>query len=54
MPPTICRTAEFDYAVVNDRFEQALAELGAILDGQGGNLRADRAVLAPLLQELTS
>jgi guanylate kinase len=45
---------EFDYAVVNDRFEQALAELGAILDGQGGNLRADRAVLAPLLQELTS
>jgi guanylate kinase len=47
-----CR--EFDYAVVNDRFEQALAELGAVLDGQGAALRADRAALAPLLQELTA
>jgi guanylate kinase len=47
-----CR--EFHYAVVNDRFEQALAELGAILDDRGGPLRADRPALAPLLQELTA
>jgi guanylate kinase len=36
---------EFDYVVVNDRFDQALAELLAILDGAGGALRADRAGL---------
>jgi guanylate kinase len=47
-----CR--EFDFAVVNDRFEPALAELGAILDGQGTDSRADRAALAPLLAELTA
>jgi guanylate kinase len=46
--------AEFGCAVVNDHFEQALAELGAILDGQGAALRADRPALAPLLRELTA
>jgi guanylate kinase len=36
---------EFDYVVVNDRFDQAVAELQAILDGSGEALRADRAAL---------
>ena len=43
---------EFDYVVVNDRFEQALADLRAILAGQGQGLRADRPALAPLLANL--
>jgi len=43
---------EFDYVVVNDRFEQAVQELGAILDADGQGLRADRATLAPLVQQL--
>jgi guanylate kinase len=33
---------EFDYVVVNDRFEQAVGELSAVLDGGGEDLRADR------------
>ncbi len=37
---------EFDYVVVNDRFEQAVAELGAILDGEAAGLRAGRPGLA--------
>ena len=45
---------EFDYAVVNDRFEQALAELGRILGGDAEALRANRPGLAPLLRELTA
>jgi guanylate kinase len=45
---------EFDYAVVNDRFDAALQELGTIVDGRGAGLRADRAALAPLLAELTA
>ncbi|HEY7929922.1 MAG TPA: guanylate kinase [Steroidobacteraceae bacterium] len=43
---------EFDFVVVNDRFEQAAAELESILDGHGEALRADRAALAPVLQRL--
>jgi guanylate kinase len=45
---------EFDYAVVNDQFSQALAELGSIMDGQGAALRADRPALAPLLAALVA
>jgi guanylate kinase len=37
---------EFDFVVVNDRFEQAVADLSAILDGRGAQLRADRPGLA--------
>jgi len=37
---------EFDYVVVNDRFEQAVAELSAIMDGRGAALRVDRPGLA--------
>jgi guanylate kinase len=43
---------EFDFVVVNDRFEQAAAELESILDGHSEALRADRAALAPVLQRL--
>lgn len=47
-----CR--EFDYAVVNDRFEAAVADLLAIVDGHGQRLRADRAEIGPLLQSLVA
>ena len=43
---------EFEYAIVNDRFDQALRELGAIIDGDATGLRSDRPELAPLLQRL--
>ena len=31
---------EFDYVVINDRFEQALEDLQAIVQGRGGHLLA--------------
>jgi guanylate kinase len=43
---------EFDYAVVNDDFERAVAELKRILMGRGEPLRSDRPQLRPLLAEL--
>lgn len=43
---------EFDFVVVNDRFEQAVQELESILDGHGQALAADRPALAPVLQRL--
>jgi guanylate kinase len=43
---------EFDYVVVNDDFEQAVAELRDILAGRGATLRSGRAALAPLVTEL--
>lgn len=43
---------EFDYVVVNDDFQQALADLRRILAGDGAALRADRPELAPLLANL--
>lgn len=46
--------AEFDYVVVNADFVQALAELRAIVRGQGEALRSGRAELAPLVRELTA
>ncbi len=45
---------EFNYGVVNDRFEQAVADLLLILAGQGAGLRADRAELRLLLQTLVA
>jgi len=36
---------EFDFVVINDRFDEAVAELMAVLDGSGQALRADRAGL---------
>ncbi len=43
---------EFGYVVVNDDFEQAVAELERIITGHGEDLRSDRPALAPLLAEL--
>jgi guanylate kinase len=45
---------EFDYAIVNDRFEQAVAEMLQIIDGHGAPLLASRAELKPLLQALVA
>ncbi len=47
-----CR--EFDYIVVNDRFEQAVADLLAIIAGHGDKLTANRAEIDPLLQSLVA
>jgi guanylate kinase len=45
---------EFDYVVVNDRFEQAVEDLRAIVTGdpRAAGLRGSRASLGPLLAEL--
>jgi guanylate kinase len=43
---------EFDYAVVNDDFGRAVADLEKILAGQGEALRADRPELAGLARNL--
>lgn len=43
---------EFDYVVVNDNFERAVADLGRIIDGDGEDLAADRKSLKPLLADL--
>jgi len=46
--------AEFDYVVVNDRFEQALGDLAAIVGGKGEQLRADRPEIRELARRLLS
>jgi len=43
---------EFDYVVVNDRFEQAVLDLESILEGRGEALRADRPALAAFAGQL--
>ncbi len=43
---------EFDYVVVNDDFDEAVADLERIIDGQGEDLRSTRPQLKPLLAEL--
>jgi len=43
---------EFDFVVVNDRFDQAARDVGNILDGCGGELRANRSELKPLVATL--
>lgn len=43
---------EFDYVVVNDGFEQALADLEAIVTDRGERLRAPRPELDRLMPEL--
>ena len=49
---------EFDYAVVNDNFDQAVAELLTIIDAGPGQrpaaLAANRPALKPLLQSLVA
>jgi guanylate kinase len=44
--------SEFEFVVINDRFERAAADLGAILDGAGSALRADRPELKALTESL--
>lgn len=43
---------EFDFVVVNDRFETALAELQAIVRGGGEHLRRERPAIGQLAAEL--
>ena len=43
---------EFDYVVVNDDFERAVADLKRIIEGKGEDLRSTRPELKPLLAEL--
>ena len=45
---------EFDYAIVNDHFEQAVADLLAIIDGRGSQLTARRPEIAGLLRSLVA
>ena len=44
--------AEFDYVVINDRFEAALADLQAIVDDRGAHLVAQRPEVQRLSAEL--
>jgi guanylate kinase len=37
--------SEFQYVVINDHFDRALADLESIIDGRSAGLRADRAEL---------
>ena len=43
---------EFNYVVINDRFEQALEDLQAIVAGRGGHLIAARPEVAQLAKSL--
>jgi len=43
---------EFDFVVVNDRFEKAVQDLLAVLDGNGQELRSQRSELNALLPTL--
>ncbi len=45
--------SEFDYIVVNDNFERALADLHAIVQGQGDASRRERDGLEALAEALT-
>jgi guanylate kinase len=43
---------EFDYVVINDRFDRALADLQAIVEDRGSQLAAQRAEVAALAAKL--
>ena len=45
---------EFDYVVVNDVFERALADLQGVVAGHGDAARRDRPGLADLAARLTA
>jgi len=45
---------EFDFAVINDRFEQAIEDLQAIVDNRGGHLRAARPEVVQLAARLVN
>ncbi|HEX4860065.1 MAG TPA: guanylate kinase [Rhizomicrobium sp.] len=44
---------EFDYVVINDRFERAIEDLQAIVENRGGHLRAARPEVVQLAAGLT-
>jgi guanylate kinase len=46
--------SEFDYVVINDRFEQALKDLQAIVEGRGGPLAARRPEVVQLAAGLVN
>jgi guanylate kinase len=46
------RWSEFDYVVINDRFEQAVEELMAIVEGRGSAWSADRPAVVRFAAEL--
>jgi guanylate kinase len=46
--------SEFDYVVINDRFEQALQDLEAIVQGRGGALAARRPEVVQLAAGLVN
>ena len=48
----IAHWTEFDYVAINDRFEQALGDLQAIVEDRGGHLVAQRPEVAQLAAEL--
>ncbi len=50
----IAHWAEFDCVVINDRFEQALSDLQAIVEDRGGHLGKERPEVARLAAELLS
>ena len=45
---------EFDYLIVNDQFDAALAELKAVVAGEGAQYHRDRQLkaLGPLIEDL--
>ena len=43
---------EFDYVVINDQFEQAIADLQDIVDNRGSRLRAERPEVVQLAARL--
>jgi len=45
---------EFDYIVINDRFEQALEDLQAIVENRGGHLQARRPEVVRLAESLVN
>jgi len=48
----IAHFSEFDYVVINDRFDQALEDLVAIVEERGASLAADRPEVKRLAGEL--
>ena len=48
----IAHWSEFDYVVINDRFEQALDDLLAIVENRGSHLTAQRPEVVRLAAEL--
>ncbi|HSY94422.1 MAG TPA: guanylate kinase [Steroidobacteraceae bacterium] len=48
----ITHFSEFDYVVINDRFDRALADLQAIVEDRGSHLTAQRADVAALAARL--